>query len=607
MKSKVFLVNFLFQVFLSLTYGADREIVLIESTLTRGARNYSQNGQGWVVEFVDRKSKYILTPSHVVDGSDQISFYCGKDLKIPLELLGNSPTYDLALLKVPKLDKDCILKPLISIKGEGASALLTGTTSVVTPSSGYRFANKESEDFVAGVIEYDPKRAINDPKTKKTAELTPYRSDLLSEIGIRPGMSGAALVMANDKEPLGMGTKTRINDHLSLAIPLSEIIPLVTYLTEPGDPWKKWGHKAHFEFAILEYKDSISRLRRMVVKEKQKQYMFNELCSHSTFRLSSDWQLNGGSWADGGGSWVDGGGSWADGGGFLDPKSEYSGVPTYFADTPNQRFIIWGYYKDLEPCELEGIEIEGFAHKSARILIGLYDKALGRVLKADDLNKLLPLALQMGDSFISYVEKNGIFKGENDKNFDIFCRPDLLGPHLRLVQPVRDRGQTMMVLKNKQLAFAHENHIPWYPAKEDEPWFGGSEESSIRCKELDDKRPNFMIELKHIAMSYTFYIVLAPRGASGMILFPKADSTMDEPKFIEDKFFVKDGKYWSHTVTTEHGAKIHLVLNPDSTLFEMSVLSVPPALNAEIAPQLSKFTNVPLWLLKYYAEYDKRK
>jgi hypothetical protein len=406
-------------------------------------------------------------------------------------------------------------------------------------------------------------------------------------------MSGAAMIMANQLLPLGMATKTRVNDHHSLIIPLKEMLPVVRQLFQPGDPWRKLGNKAYFNFLFKNDNDTLIRQRQMLVETGDKDLIFTEICSHSSFRLTSAWQLDGGSWADSGGSWADSGSDHL-------LKSEYSGHDKFIVDTPKQRLLVWGYYKDLTPCNEEGLKLS-----DGRVLIGIYDRVLGSAIKADDLNKLLPLAIQQGDNFLAYLNKNGIFKDEDDKNFDIFCRPEMLGPNLKLEQQMRSSTSTNMIFLNKKISFVHENHIYWQPAKNVEPWFGGDKtKGHIKCGKVE-YRENGMIEMTYLAEKYSLYIVFVPGGVAGILLLQAADSTLEHPKFLEESFFIKDNHFWNHNLTTEHGIKLQIALNPNSTLVEVSFLTIPESLNLQLASELSGYTNVPIWMLKYYADYEK--
>ena len=208
-----------------------RQILMIESARIEKENTYFQYGQGLVIQFKGLKKTYLLTPAHVVDGGHQFSFFCDKKTKVPLALLGHSPTYDLSLLEVEKLPRDCTLNPLLTID---PASLNTQIAPFLTQSSGFRYASPEKEEFVAGIIGQEPLR--NDK-----IDLTPYSSDLLlSEMSIRPGMSGAAVIMANRPNTiLGMAIKTEINGRKSLAIPTKEIVPIAIELLKVGDPWRK--------------------------------------------------------------------------------------------------------------------------------------------------------------------------------------------------------------------------------------------------------------------------------------------------------------------------------------------------------------------------------
>lgn len=596
--SSLFLFSFF--VWTELVFGAPRELVVVESRVELNQTAWVQTGQGWVIGLNGKEDLFILTPSHVIDGASKIEFYCSAKEKIDLELLGNSPTYDLALLKVAKGLTKCELKPLITLSDNPILPTARMTSESVMGNSGFRYATKDGEDFVAGVIIDDPKTTIQNRIVEGATELAPYRQSLITEIAIRPGMSGAAYVMAQKREILGMATKTRINDHRSLVIPLAEIIPLLPDLMAKHDPWALNNPNLQIRFDLKNENKTLIRQRVLDFKVGDKEVRFSEQCSHSSYKMSSEWQLEGGSWADGGGSWADGGGSWADSSGHLHSRAEYSGRASYSAETANQLYLIWGYYKDLNPCKEEGIRID-----SAKVLIGINDPQRGRYLKLDDLNALLALGLEKGSSLQNYIEQYGIFKGVNDKSYEIICRKSSMGRFDRLQEMNRQKGSLKMILLGKDLMFTYETESHWAPATKSEPWIGRSDESSIKCEDIDENHPRSLIKIERLGYDYSFYFALVPGGVAGMFLWPAKDSTMSEPKFIEDRFNLKDGNFWNHIVKTDKGAVLQINLNPMGRIVEMSLLSVPTELNDHLGPQFSRYENLPLWLLKYNVELDE--
>ena len=103
-------------------------------------------------------------------------------------------------------------------------------------------------------------------------------------------------------------------------------------------------------------------------------------------------------------------------------------------------------------------------------------------------------------------------------------------------------------------------------------------------------------------MAFTEVFRLIPRR-----LTKKNPDDLESSDFFHDQFMIHDGNYWNHTVTTEKGIKLQLSLNPTEKLIEIIFLDIPEDISTQIAPPLSGYKNVPLWMFKHTAEVREGK
>ena len=85
--------------------------IAIESNIEQcdfffGCRDVEQNGQGTGVLFDE--SGLIVTNNHVVSDADKITVVLNDERKFVAELIGNDPTSDLAVIKIPEDNYDAI-------------------------------------------------------------------------------------------------------------------------------------------------------------------------------------------------------------------------------------------------------------------------------------------------------------------------------------------------------------------------------------------------------------------------------------------------------------------------------------------------------------------
>ncbi len=288
------------------------------------------HGVGWVIAHENKEDFYILTPSHVVSYSDAvekddiITIGC-KDNKIKAVLHADSPTLDLALLKI-----------------EGKPDFLKETFTFKKGLKGYKKKDIERIGWGGVVGVYpgteDKMLLLNTSKdlfwqTRKEHHLLGIETGLVfSAVAVHPGLSGTAFYHAVKNTdnmielmPTAMVTKTEVNGEQSYGIPTSEILTYLPELFEKKNPWlnyKNGGNlydKPSLFYSMTNEDGKIKRKRIIVAKDGSKNIFIEESCPLELAPSVSDIIPVGGSGdaADGGGS-----GDAADGSGSR-PKTSY--------------------------------------------------------------------------------------------------------------------------------------------------------------------------------------------------------------------------------------------------------------------------------------------
>jgi putative serine protease PepD len=212
----------------AVTQIADRVLpTVVQLTVRRGP--VASTGSGFIV---DRRG-YVVTNSHVVstavdgsgtvtDGSIVATFSTGQ--RVPAELVGRSPTYDLAVLRVEadnlpvatlgESGKLRVGDPVVAV---GAPLGLTGTVTT-------------------GIVS-----ALDRPVTTADAGEASYISAIQTDAAINPGNSGGPLVdrrgnvvgITTSIATLGDGQSGSIG--LGFAIPITKARAIVTQLISEGE------------------------------------------------------------------------------------------------------------------------------------------------------------------------------------------------------------------------------------------------------------------------------------------------------------------------------------------------------------------------------------
>jgi len=453
LKKNVMNYNFMlfFAPFLALSYTLNLQageptpelmncpLVQIKSDLKHEQKQYQLEGQGWI--FKDARTTphqlYVLTPAHVVFGARAIHFSC-PDIQFKnkqqnqLQLLGISPTYDLAVLKFKDQNVAKTMHPLFSFNGN------TELKDLHLPLDASDSALKQGTLSSFFWIEQNRFRTASAGLTPggwpKTYSILPYQDEITSLNGVRPGMSGSLLLFSINNsfikfEFLGMVTKTLTNGPYSISIPFYEILPKLDTLVRGYDPRKlnEFSSLPYVDFSFKKISTSqgeiLSRIKVLKIKSRsQEKVLAEDLCPSNQFTTVSDWIAVGGSIADssGGGSIADsgGGGSIADsdGGANKNFKSVHVDFTRVNGKAKLQRSV---FFADKN-CLQQGIKWNADDNSAAKTLYGLRLKlgAQESIIPVNSVTDLLRINWsenKISDEYALYgfITAYGIFHSES--------------------------------------------------------------------------------------------------------------------------------------------------------------------------------------------------
>jgi len=146
-------------------------------------------GSGVIVD----PSGLVLTNEHVIHNAEQITVTLGDGRQLQAEVLGSSPTYDLAVLKVE--DKNLPVAPL----GDSED-LVVGEWAIAIGSPFGYLLNDTQPTVTAGVVSATRRDIKND-----ATESGVYKNMIQTDAAINPGNSGGPLVNG-DGEVIGINT-----------------------------------------------------------------------------------------------------------------------------------------------------------------------------------------------------------------------------------------------------------------------------------------------------------------------------------------------------------------------------------------------------------------
>ncbi|MGZ3782353.1 MAG: hypothetical protein ACXVCY_17005 [Pseudobdellovibrionaceae bacterium] len=365
---------------------------------------YSENNQG--------SSTKIVIPSHVVYGANKVVAICGGK-EIPLEILGQSVTADLAVGKIKDVKAETFFSPLFFLSGQGthpyfAAFSLENGAEIWVPSE-----NGDRKIITANyVFTYTP-RFMN-----------PIFSDLgakLTSSGVIPGMSGSALVF--EKSLVGIITKSFSHESLSAAIPVKDILTLIPFLEKGVDPYLAGPLYLTNELVENVHLKTLSRLHRLHLKTPQGWVVFKDICESSSWSATSSWIPESGGWGEGGGGWGEGSGPGTNQNSAKNVLIEGLRLPTPEEKAKGVPALPVAYYLSRKyPCQREGL----FSNVDGRRLVGLlnYPEKSGKALttlRINSVDDLMPVVVDHGSSILEYINKYGIFAEQSVNSINDIC------------------------------------------------------------------------------------------------------------------------------------------------------------------------------------------
>ncbi len=362
-------------------------------------KNYRQQGHGWLIarDSEPNTPLRVLTPFHVIAGSDTIALKC-LDKTLKAKVVGGSPTLDLALLEIMDPHPE---------NWEPLTVIDEMNTKIT-------FQNK-AQALVSAIILKKPlhlqkKSPYHNPVIKTSLEVASGIANPLlgtsvgiqvENFGVRPGFSGVPLLLLENEKSyrhklskktiLGMITKTKINDRYSLAIPFQEIVSALPDLYDGIDPWiKTHPNGPYLSYSFRETdSEKIERTKQIILPKSSQnsELIFQEACPDFQYTETSEWIL------DTGGDWGGGGGN--------SNISGFSGLFDLdnFILFPDHAFI----FKKNHTCKNEGVLLP-----DGKRLIGIQNKD-GTTQRIWSLGDLFPLIVENGSKLLEFLEKQGIF------------------------------------------------------------------------------------------------------------------------------------------------------------------------------------------------------
>jgi hypothetical protein len=581
-------------------------ITSINSVKQIGIHKFKQQGVGWIY---NHKNDYlpvlkIVTPAHVVTESTLVFAECnGKSYELITS--GVSPSLDLAILdfKNPK-DASNTFNPLFQIKNNTEITDLNLSIFENNFSAFPAAAHFNNSKIVFTHI--GATSSANEAKEQFNYEFPQYaKSIILFYGGIRPGMSGSPIFLSNNSLPIGMGLKTKINDHATLILPINELVKQLPKLEKGQDPWLT----THPQYQVKFYNQwdektsSLKRFRRLVLTQTNGQPIssFTEKCEFGTMTEVSHWIPSGGSWADSGGSWGDSGGSGSNSSGKNKFKTGVLYTPdlNHTSDATVKKSVealMYGgtnqYFLSKETCNEEGLLLEPQQQSIIGIRLGKVLKNQDFVLKIESVESLL-LALRKLEQqhlAIESILNMAIFNTQVLEDFDPICAKYLLGPNLRANGTKVDTSEQMTFMpartwgdldlkdffKLDKPINKTDSHMIIVREKKYLSSLAENDNVYLKCSE-DKKTIDIVTAVKDIA--YHFRIEKNHFSGAFSIGDISELGNIDDPTSIFNTyhFDVRTNNFWDYLVEDKkQGFKIQVILNPlNDPLVDIRFLEIP--------------------------------
>lgn len=581
-------------------------IVKVKTFKQVGTTNYYQEGVGWVYDWQSNKKSTqpktlkVIAPAHVVFEGNKIFAECN-NVSMELYSRGISPSLDLAVLESQDINSkyNSNFEPLFELTDNLAPVAIDESV-LKDNTAGFPVV----VHFRKSSLTYTNLGVMNEQlKSQFNYQFPQYhRSILNTSGGIRPGMSGSPLYDSGSKLPVGMNLKTKINDHVSLVLPMEELIQFLPHLEKGVDPWtiKHPGFEIAFYHAYDAGTKSLQRYRQLLIKNEKGQVIqrYLEPCQFGAMVETSTWQpTGGGSWGDsgGGGSWGDsgGGGSWGDSGGGTQAKlrknSYYTGDLKLSSGAVGKNndsakeFMYSGlnqYFLSKNVCEKEGLIEAVPASGLKKILVGSEIKMNADLIptKIDDIETLL-LAL------LANEKNNGpslkkIYAGEETANLKLICNEKIMGRKLKAYGSQVDNSELTRYIPTRpwnefdvdkffeQDKGGGNNHMLLMREKKYLSKNGRNDVVYLEC--LDDGEK---INIVSKNQDWSYDLEIADGELSGSFSISNIDTTYD----VTPKQLKGSKSLWNYFAADKNtGAKIQVTLDPfNDPLVTIRFLEIP--------------------------------
>lgn len=388
--------------------GAACSEVVIHARVAREGLKFGQRGAG--VVFAGQpgdSSRFLILPSHVASVADVLFARCGQ-AEAKVVILGKSVTGDLAVAKIPQqLSK--YFEPAFFANGEnvheGGRVLppgrIPGKVEILVP--GLDSKNLLTRIEVERAVSYQGK--IQNPAAGDDGSI-------LTTSGVRPGMSGSALLV--DGKFAGIVIKTLLSESISAVVPASDILRSIPELTKGRDPYGERSiNKSYLTESVIydPAKRSLKRFHSLWLRDGASPsgggIELKDACHAGRFTETSQWE------PEAGGGWGEGG----DGLGIGGEKSR-SGL-IIGTDMPTESEVREGrkprpvsfYLPDRSDCKEEGVILP-----DGRRLVAIRNLMSGgtdQTMVVRSVDDIVSMARVLGARLLPLIEKLGVFSNES--------------------------------------------------------------------------------------------------------------------------------------------------------------------------------------------------
>lgn len=617
-------------------------ILRVSTEINYQNKNYTSLGHGWHFEFEDES--YILVPYHVIHSATKITGSCPDDNAIwNLKVIGQSPVYDLSVLKIVNVE----VKQSIDNKKSLPGPLFKLGKSLDFTFFKFPFldiANIKKDSNNPEILATMSKGAIvfthldlNQTLTYQSTNVGPistnewirddrvfypYKKTLYLLSGARPGLSGSPVFSFGDNPLLkGMALASRLNRGATFAAPLEEILPLIPSLISGVDPWIEEFNKRfnkilslqentellNFEY-LNDFKDNKLLKKGQLFLEikhtnsnKNRVLIATELCSSSQ---SIDSSIDGGSTIGGIGGLPNN----------FDLELPLPMISSMKHSVTKREIIFRNIIQNTNPCLRDGI-LWNMANQ-ARILIAV--KMDEKLIPINSIRELLFIyenefsTINKRANLITFINENGVFMDSNllkDKAHFIsssFCEskssiaknatstPRDLVKGLSLITnySVKDNKLNInRLFEDEQSIVKSETPLNLDLSQSQKSFFYCSNESKKSNLKLIATNLHEVYNSPYIGNSYAFMIDFNSHAITLEFFAYYNNSKIDEwGDTHKETLHLKSNKIylseiWNHIIDIE-GFKFYINLNPENKEVRVSLIEMPEKSNDDLKKSL---------------------